>query len=138
MAKGIIMGGGGGGSLDPTGSEQVPIYVDSEGEVQPCTGIDLPTTTKIIKLPASGWSTSAPYQQTVYVTSSNISLTYLPTDVPVIGAYLPESIADAKSVYNYYEQYGFIGRVNTVNGGITAVCYGDKPTMDIYLQAKGQ
>ena len=81
--------------------------------------------TTAITLSSNGWSSTAPYTQTVNVTgvtaSMNIDYTLNPTGTS-------ESV---------YEAYGFISTMSTGDGAVTFRCNGDKPTVDIPIVLKG-
>ncbi len=78
-------------------------------------------------LPASGWSTSAPYTQTVTVEG------ILATDTPLIDVVLSDTVATAMA---QIAEFGYIGRITTGANQITVTCYEDKPTVDLTLTLK--
>ncbi len=78
-------------------------------------------------LPASGWSASAPYTQTVTVTG------LLSTDTPFIDAALSNT---AETAMAQLEAWGYVGRIVTGTDQITATCYEDKPQVDIPVAMK--
>lgn len=86
--------------------------------------------TRIIVLPSSGWSASAPYTQTVQVSGVTAE------DTPIISLYHPagttyEEEKAAKKAYSC------ISWVDTGPGTITATCLGKKPAAKIQLILKG-
>jgi len=80
-----------------------------------------------VSLPASGWSASAPYTQTITVTEM------LSTDTPLTDVVLSDTAATAIA---QMEAYGYIGKIVTADGQITATCYEDKPEVDLTLAMK--
>ncbi len=78
-------------------------------------------------LPASGWSASAPYAQTVQVTG------LLETDTPLVDVVLSDTAATAQA---QLKAYGAIGRVDAGAGAVTVRCYESKPTADLTLALK--
>jgi len=85
------------------------------------------TATISASLPASGWSASAPYTQTVTATG------ILATDTPLADVVLSDTPATA---ITQLEAYGYIGRMDAGSGQITATCYEDKPTVDLTVALK--
>ena len=81
-------------------------------------------------LPASGWSSSVPYTQTVSVTGVKN------TDKPIIGIYF-KGTESAVTVKAMNKAYGFVDRIETQDGSIKAYCYNKKPTVDFSIQLKG-
>lgn len=81
--------------------------------------------TTAITVPSSGWSSSAPYTQTVTVSgvtaSMNIDYALNPTGTT-------ESV---------YEAFGYISSMETVSGGVKFRCNSDKPTVNIPIVLKG-
>ena len=85
---------------------------------------------KTATLPASGWSSSVPYTQTVSVTGVKN------TDKPIIGIYF-KGTESAVTVKAMNKAYGFVDRIETQDGRIKAYCYNKKPTVDFSVQLKG-
>ena len=77
-------------------------------------------------LPASGWSGSAPFTQTVSVSG------IYEADEPFVDVYL-EGVSDGTAIL---EAWMCVGRVSTANGSITAYCYEEKPEVDIPIILK--
>lgn len=77
-------------------------------------------------LPASGWSGSAPYTQTISVEG------VLATDDPFVDVYL-EGVSDGTAIL---EAWMLVGRLSTADGSITAYCYEEVPTVDIPIILK--
>lgn len=89
---------------------------------------------KVVKyatLAASGWSSSAPYTQTVNVAGIESS------DTPVVSLFLPANITSA-DVKSKAKAFGYLDRVVTGNGTITAYCYNSKPETDFQIAIKGE
>ena len=75
-------------------------------------------------LTASGWSASAPYQQTVSAEG------ILATDDPFVDVDMSGASGAAQGTA-LTEAWGFVGRVTAGNGQITAYCYEDKPAVNL-------
>jgi len=86
------------------------------------------TTIYPIKIPASGWSTSAPYTQVVTVDG------LVPGDAPIVdlnmGAATVDNAADME------EAFAKIGRIVAETGKITLYCYTEAPTIDVPIRLK--
>ena len=80
-----------------------------------------------VSLPASGWTGTGPYVQTVAVEG------ILETDNPVADVVLSENAADAIAET---EAWAAVGRIVTMAGQIAVTCYEDKPVRDITIQLK--
>ena len=78
-------------------------------------------------LSSSGWSSSVPYTQTVSIQG------ILATDVPVVDVVLSSTTSTAKS---QLEAWGYVSKIETAAGSITATCLEEKPTIDIPIQLK--
>lgn len=79
--------------------------------------------------PASGWSTSAPYTQTV---------TY--TDVKATDSPLPFLVDDSTTEdtsKGKKKAYGYITYFDSADGSITATCKYQRPTVDLTIGFKG-
>ena len=85
---------------------------------------------KTATIPSSGWSSSAPYTQTINVSgiASN--------DTPVISMQVTGS-PSAATVKNMSKSYGYIDRAVSGNGNITFYCYNKKPSVNISISIKG-
>lgn len=101
--------------------------------------LDINTTNKAINrldhvtevnLTAAGWSSSAPYTQTVSVAGITEN------DRPTVGLYLPDGIT-AANVDLQEKAYACINRAVSGAGKITVYCYKKKPTTDFQIQVKG-
>lgn len=82
-----------------------------------------------VVLPASGWSSTVPYTQTVAATGLLATDEHCPADVDMSGA----------TVDNFSSLLGSwfaVGRLTTGNGALTAYCYGEKPTVDLTVHVK--
>lgn len=94
------------------------------------TEINKLETQNILSLSANGWSSSAPYTQTVNLARITSS------DTPIISMGTPSTISSA----NYKamkKAYGYIDRVVSNNGSLTFYCYNKKPTVQIRVLVKG-
>ena len=85
-----------------------------------------------ILLKSSGWSSTAPYTQTVSVSG-------LPADaLPMLGYYLDDSAKTSASVNQISAQIAYIGEIDTSTAGkVTFKCYNQKPTIDLPISLKG-
>ena len=82
------------------------------------------TVTLTCTLPASGWSGAAPYSQTVSVSG----LTEANCGHVLACAALSNTQSLAQS---QQEAWNMVSRVTAAAGGITAVCFEEKPQTDI-------
>lgn len=78
---------------------------------------------------SSGWSSSAPYTQTVSVSGIE------ETDKPIISCGEPSTLSSA-NFKSLNKAYSCVDRVVTSDGSITAYCYTKCPTVDIPLFIK--
>lgn len=83
------------------------------------------TVHKTLTIPASGWSSTAPYTQTVSVEGVNAE------DVPHVS---PVYSDDLTSALAQKEAWGMVSRAKTVANAITFYCFEDKPSADIPVQ----
>lgn len=88
------------------------------------------TKVRAVAIPASDWSYSVPYTQTVKVDGMT------PECSPVISCGLPDSVT-AAAIKAMRKAYGLIDRAISGNGAITFYCYRDRPKTDINAYAKG-
>lgn len=83
-----------------------------------------------IVIPSAGWSSSAPYTNTVSVSgvksTDNVDVTFLPTS----GATNAQNIAA-------HDSYVAISYANTNDGSVTFYALEDKPTANITVAIKG-
>lgn len=77
-------------------------------------------------LTSSGWSSSAPYSQTVTVNG------ILGTDNPFADI----DLSSASNASDAIEAWNFIGRITANNNSITAYCYEKKPTINLKVLLK--
>lgn len=84
---------------------------------------------KPVTIPASGWSNSAPYTQTINV------LGVRPSDRPLVELSFDPSTETEKRLMN--KDYGYIDRVETLDGAIKVTCKFRKPTRNIPIILKG-
>ena len=80
-----------------------------------------------VTVPASGWSASAPYTQTVTVTG------VLATDTPLVDISLS---ATAATAILQLASFAYVGKIVTAANQITLTCYEDKPTVDLPLRLR--
>ena len=83
-----------------------------------------------VTLTAAGWSSSAPYTQTVNV--SGMVETYR----PIVSLYLANGIS-VSDVDLQSKAYDCVNRAVSSNGSITVYCYKKKPAVDFKIQIKG-
>jgi len=83
-----------------------------------------------VTLTATGWSSSAPYTQTVNVAGIT------ETDRPIVSLYLPDGIT-AANVDLQEKAFDCVNRAVSGAGKITVYCYKKKPTKDFQIQVKG-
>jgi len=76
---------------------------------------------------SSGWSSSAPYTQTVSVSG------ILSTDTPIADVVLDVVTSTAMAQISAWM---CVSKIETANGSITATCLEEKPTIDIPIQLK--
>lgn len=79
--------------------------------------------------PASGWSASVPYTQTVSVPD------ILSTDYPLVDVNM-DGAATQASGDALVEAWAMVGRISTASGTITGYCYDEKPTVNIPIIIK--
>ena len=78
-------------------------------------------------LPASGWSNSAPYTQTVTVTSISAD------NMPIVDL----KYSDTEDNWDSEEKaFACLTKITTANGSITTVCRKEKPTVDFTIQMR--
>ena len=75
-----------------------------------------------VTLPASGWSTEAPYTQTVAVEG------ILATDQPHYGVVYTENWNDER------DAFAAVDELDTADGSVTFTCFDDKPGADLTIQ----
>ena len=88
-------------------------------------------TVTFVDVPKSGWSSSAPYSQTINVESMKDTFN------PIYDLYINEDV-NAETGAALKEAYGYLDRLKTGNGNITLYCYSDKPTVEFKLKLKGR
>ncbi len=76
---------------------------------------------------SSGWSSSAPYTQTVSIQG------ILATDTPIADVVLDQSTPTALT---QIEAWMSVSKIETADGSITATCFEELPTIDITIQLK--
>lgn len=83
-----------------------------------------------VALPVSGWSSAAPYMQTVNVAG------VMEVDAPMIGIKIEEGTT-AANVKLQNKAWGCVDRAVTGDGTITFYCYNKKPAADFSVLIKG-
>lgn len=78
-------------------------------------------------LTSSGWSSSAPYTQTLNISG------ILADDVPIVDVVLSSTSSTALS---QLEAWSCVSKIETAAGSITATCFEEKPTIDLPIQLK--
>lgn len=78
-------------------------------------------------LTSSGWTSAAPYTQTLSISG------ILSTDVPVVDVVLSSTTSTAIS---QTEAWSCVSKIETAAGSITATCLEEKPAIDIPIQLK--
>lgn len=86
--------------------------------------------TKIIQFPATDWSASAPYTQTVQVPEITEE------DSPILSVYISDGTTYEEEKLQK-KAFGFISYIDTGAGTITATCLGKKPVTNFQLIMKG-
>lgn len=87
-------------------------------------------TVKTVTLLAAGWSSTAPYTQTVSVAGITAD------DKPIASLYLSDGITAAE-VKLQSKAFACVDRATTGTGNITVYCYNKKPAADFQIQMKG-
>lgn len=88
------------------------------------------TKTRYITLPASAWSYSVPYTQTVAIEGMT------PECEPVVACRMPDTV-NAASVKAMKKEYSLIDDFVTEKGKGTFYCYRDRPKININVCVKG-
>lgn len=83
-----------------------------------------------VTLQASGWSTAAPYTQTVPIEGLTTE------DNPILVKVIADG-ATPEQVKAYNKAFGMIDDGDTENGQATFRCYNKKPDIDITVKLKG-
>lgn len=92
--------------------------------------IDKANNDKDVLIPLAGWSTEAPYIQTIPL--ANIT----ERDTPITGIKYPNDI-DAIMKKDIDKSVGMLTKIVTVNGGLLVECKFSRPVADIPLVLKG-
>ena len=88
------------------------------------------TQLRTITLTVSGWSSSAPYTQTISIIGMTAS------DSPTVGILYPASLTETQKA-NIDKGSNMITKLETISGGLRVICQFRKPTVDIILGLKG-
>jgi len=88
------------------------------------------TQLRTITLTVSGWSSAAPYTQTISISGMTAS------DSPTVGILYPASLTETQKA-NIDKGSNMITKLETVSGGLRVTCQFRKPTVDIILGLKG-
>lgn len=78
----------------------------------------------IVEVPASGWSASAPYKQSIVVDS------VLASDTPHFGVVYS---TDTETALAQKEAFAMVDDLDTANGSVTFTCFEDKPSVDLTI-----
>lgn len=84
----------------------------------------------LLSFTASGWSSTAPYTQTVNFPGIKT------TDIPIYGLRLTGTLSNV-TVEAQKLAWGYVDRIASGNGTVTACCYSKKPATNIVVSAKG-
>lgn len=84
----------------------------------------------IIRLPASGWSSTAPYTQVMSIPGLNEG------NRPFYGLLLTGTLSDVTTDAQEVA-WGYVDRIASGDGKATAYCYRKKPAVDVTLVVKG-
>ena len=82
-----------------------------------------------VTFPASGWSGTAPYTQTVSASGVLATDENCPADADMSGA-------TADNYADLLAGWIAVGRIRTGNGTLMAYCYSEKPTVDLTVRVK--
>jgi hypothetical protein len=83
-----------------------------------------------ISVPTSGWSSSAPYTQTIVSEDTNA------TDNPIVAPHISASNTSAEEK-EIKKMFSYLSIVETNNGSVTLTCKGTKPTSTFSIDLKG-
>ena len=110
------------------GSDGTPIQgrviIGSSSNTDPSTGVAGRLVTTAVLLD-SGWSSEAPYTQTVSVATMTAN------DTPHIGLIMSDDIDTA---LEQLEAWGMVCKAVSVGGGIVFTCFEDKPEISLTVQ----
>ena len=121
-----VSGGDMNGVLNMTGNEIKAVgYPTAGSSAVNKNYVDSKHRTAEVMLTASGWSSAAPFTQTVAVEG------ILETDQPHISPVYSTTLATALS---QKENWAMVCKAVTANGSITFTCFEDKPTVNIPIQ----
>ena len=123
----VVTNGKGIQSISKTGSSgAVDTYTITYGNDQTSnfTVQNAVTATLYGTFAAAGWSSSAPYTQTISIEGIAASDSPI-TDINMNG------VTSADTANAMLESWSYVGRVETGDGTATAYCYSDKPTVNL-------
>lgn len=89
----------------------------------------------LVSLPASGWSGSAPYTQTVSV--SGMTEDWVPGVPTYIPSFNSDGSVDVSGTVLGLEKVAYIKILVSGNGTLTAICPEDKPPWSMTLRVPG-
>lgn len=92
---------------------------------------DVFTTWVEADLPASGWSSTWPYQQSVAMNTATAAAQ------PVWDVTGYDDLASEAEAQNYDANASYLRKIVTTSTGITAYCYSGKPSVDLKVKLKG-
>ena len=88
-----------------------------------------------VNLPASGWSGSAPYTQTMNIPGMTADwIPGVPTYIPITNS---DGSVNVSETANALESVACIKILVSGNGTLTAICPEDKPTYSLWLRVPG-
>ena len=109
-------------------NERYQVLLDNDNHLK--TETDKIKAVKLAALPVQGWSSEAPYIQTVTVAGVTVE------DTPYVSPYIPPgSTADEEKAIK--KAAGCVSYIDTGDGQITVTCLGKKPVTDFQVQIKG-
>lgn len=93
--------------------------------------VDMLENVKEVTIPASGWSSSAPYVQVVNLEGVKANSKY------EVFIYYPDTI-NSSNAESYCESFNYINKYEALaDGKITCTAFYEKPTMDVVVSIKG-
>lgn len=111
-----------------TFNSRYQVLLDNDNHLKKVTDRAVHITS--VTIPASGWSATAPYTQTVAVEGLTAG------DNPLLVRAIPDG-ATPEQVKAYNKAFGMIDDGDTVDGQAVFKCYNKKPSIDITVGLKG-